>query len=62
MLFSEIDTLFSVPLDPVITNGCDSGQPIVITHPESSQVILIKKIYFRKMFLKLLLFFTRNAY
>lgn len=39
LLFSDIDTLFSIPLDPAITNGCDSGQPIVITHPDSSQVI-----------------------
>lgn len=40
----KIDTLFSVPLDPVITNGCDSGQPIVITHPESSQVKIYKNL------------------
>lgn len=26
-------------MDPKITDGCDSGQPIVITHPNSSQVI-----------------------
>jgi len=47
-LFSEIDTLFSVPLDPIITNGCDSGQPIVITHPESSQVIEIIQTSFAR--------------
>lgn len=42
---SEIDTLFTVPMDPKITDGCDSGQPIVVTHPDSSQVIhLIVKI------------------
>ncbi|KAL5240873.1 hypothetical protein ACI65C_008283 [Semiaphis heraclei] len=40
----KIDTLFSIPLDPVITNGCDSGQPIVITHPESSQVETYKNL------------------
>lgn len=40
----KIDTLFSIPLDPVITNGCDSGQPIVITHPESSQVKTYKNL------------------
>ncbi|KAF0764481.1 iron-sulfur protein NUBPL isoform X1, partial [Aphis craccivora] len=40
----KIDTLFSVPLDPIITNGCDSGQPIVITHPESSQVKIYKSL------------------
>lgn len=34
-----IDKLFSVPLDPEIINGCDSGQPITVTHPDSSQVI-----------------------
>lgn len=38
--FLEIATLFSVPLDPTITDGCDSGQPVVITHPDSSQVTL----------------------
>ncbi|XP_026814715.1 iron-sulfur protein NUBPL isoform X1 [Rhopalosiphum maidis] len=40
----KIDTLFSIPLDPIITNGCDSGQPIVITHPESSQVKTYKSL------------------
>lgn len=38
VVFLEITTLFSVPLDPTITEGCDSGQPVVVTHPDSSQV------------------------
>lgn len=40
----KIDKLFSIPLDPAITNGCDSGQPIIVTHPEFSQVKTYKSL------------------
>jgi hypothetical protein len=34
-------------MDPKIIDGCDSGQPIVVTHPDSPQVInLTSKILF----------------
>lgn len=36
-------------MDPNITNGCDSGQPIVVSHPDSSQVIhIVNKLNFKK--------------
>jgi len=40
----EIDALYSIPLDPTITNGCDTGQPIIITHPDSSQAKIYKSL------------------
>ncbi|VVC41944.1 P-loop containing nucleoside triphosphate hydrolase,Flagellum site-determining protein YlxH/ Fe-S [Cinara cedri] len=40
----EIEILFSIPLDPAITNGCDTGQPVVMTHPNSSQVKTYKSL------------------
>lgn len=39
VLLQGIDILENIPLDPRVSDGCDNGVPVVVSHPESSQVI-----------------------
>ncbi|XP_050437717.1 iron-sulfur protein NUBPL isoform X2 [Adelges cooleyi] len=39
-----INSLFSIPMEQSITEGCDTGQPVVISHPESSQATIFNNL------------------
>jgi len=40
----DVSLLGSIPLDPALMASCDSGQPIVISHPESIATAVFKDI------------------
>ncbi|XP_050520512.1 iron-sulfur protein NUBPL [Daktulosphaira vitifoliae] len=39
-----INSLFSIPMEQSIIDSCDSGQPVVISHPKSKQAEIFKTI------------------